>query len=211
MRKSLLSAAIVATLLVLWAGAHSIAQSGGAAPLGIAVIDINAIFKEHGRFKSTMENLKKEIQLAEEALKKERNYIQSRIDAAAQFKPGTPNFKQAEEEIADLQAKFNVKAQLKKKNFMERESKIYFNVYTEVTKEVQEIAARYNIKLVLRYNSEPPSDEGRDNILRTLNQPIVYQNGLDITRHVIDSLNNRGGLGAAPSAKGRVGFGNVTR
>lgn len=211
MRKSLLSATSVAVLLVLWAGANSIAQSGGTAPLGIAVIDVNAIFKEHGRFKSTMDNLKKEIELEESALKKERNYIQSRIEAANQFKPGTPNFKQAEEEIAELQSKFNVKAQLKKKNFMERESQIYFRVYSEISKEVQEIAGRYNIKLVLRYNSEAPNSETRDSILRTLNQPIVYQNGIDITRPVLESLNRRGGLGAAPSANGRVGFGNVTR
>ena len=210
MRKSLLSATIVASLLVLWASVNTSAQQGGPNALGIAVIDVNSIFKKHQRFQSTMEHLKKEIELEESALKKDRDYINKRIEAANQFRPGTPNFKQSEEEITRLQSDFNVKAQLKKKNFMERESKIYFNVYSEVTKEVQEIASRYGIKLVLRYNSEAPDDTSRETILRTLNQPIVFQNGIDITTAVLDSLNRRGGVGAAPAAK-RPGFGNPTR
>ena len=49
--------------------------------------------------------------------------------------------------IATKQAQINLKMSLQKKEFMEREALIYYQVYTEIEKEVAAFAQRYNIDL----------------------------------------------------------------
>jgi len=41
----------------------------------------------------------------------------------------------------------------------------------------------------LRFNGDPPDPNNRDDVLREINKPVVYQNGIDITPDVLADLN----------------------
>jgi len=103
--------------------------SANASRYGIAVVDVNYIFKNYSQFKSAMEGIKGDIEKAEVTLKSTREAIQAKEEQAKQYQPSSPEFKQLDEEVARLKADFNIKAGRTRKDFQEREAKVYYQTF----------------------------------------------------------------------------------
>ena len=99
-------------------------------------------------------------------------------------------------------ADFNLKMGKLRKDFLEREAKVYYQTYLEVVDAVKYYAKRQNIGLVLRFNGEPVDPNRRDDVLREINKPVVVQDQIDITPDVLALLNRdqQGGAAARPAA-----------
>jgi Skp family chaperone for outer membrane proteins len=156
----------------------------------VAVIDVGYIFKNHARFKAAMDKMKDEVMAAENSLKGERDRINGLMEQLKGFNAGTPEYKKLEAEIAKGQGDFNVNAQLQKKDFMDREAKVYLQVYTEVEKAVAQFAREHGIAVVFRFDGDPVDGADRNQILRGITKPIVYyESGNDITPDILKMLN----------------------
>jgi Skp family chaperone for outer membrane proteins len=196
-------ASIVCAAVVSLTHAVAFAQAPVAIPQGqpqqvrpaspsshVAVIDVGYIFKNHIRFKAAMDKMKDEVMAAENALKGERDRINGLMEQLKGFNVGTPEYKKLEAEIAKGQGDFNVNAQLAKKDFMDREAKVYLQVYTEVEKAVAQFAREHGIAVVFRFDGDPVDGADRNQILRGITKPIVfYEGGNDITPDVLKMLN----------------------
>ena len=152
------------------------------------MIDISKIFKEHPGFRAKLEDMKKDVTAAENTLKADRDEIRKVADAAKTFTPGSPNYKQAEERIATMQAQLQLKVNLQKKQFMDKEALIYYDVYTQIEAEVADFARRHGIGLVLRYNDIDMDRNNREAVLAGVNRAVVYQNNIDITFDILDRI-----------------------
>ena len=97
-------------------------------------------------------------------------------------------------------AEFNLKMGKLRKEFLEREAKVYYQTYLEVVDAVKYYAKRQNIGLVLRFNGEPVDPNRRDDVLREINKPVVVQDQIDITPDVLALINRDQQGGAAPLA-----------
>jgi Skp family chaperone for outer membrane proteins len=183
------------------AGAGVNPAGANASRYNIAVVDISYIFKKHDRFRSTMEQMKKEMEAIEAELKGDREKIAQQEQARNQFNQGSAEYKKAEEDIARQMADFNLKMGKLRKEFLEREAKVYFQTYLEVVDVVKYYAKRQGIGLVLRFNGEPVDPNRRDDVLREINKPVVVQDQIDITPDVLMLLNRdpSGGQAAAPT------------
>ena len=106
-----------------------------------------------------------------------------------QFKPGTQEYKQVEENVARMGAELQLEGAKRQKDFMEREAMIYYNAYREIETAVADFAARNSLSLVLRYSAEPMDPTKKETIMQGINRIVVYQNRLDITQYVLDRLN----------------------
>lgn len=156
----------------------------------VAVIDVGYIFKNHARFKAAMEKMKDEVLAAENGLKAERDRINGLMEQLKGFNVGTPEYRKLEAEIAKAQGDFNVNAQLQKKDFMEREAKVYLQVYTEIERAVSQFARENGIAVVHRFDGEPVDDSDRNKILGSITKPIVYHDPqVDITPDILRMLN----------------------
>ena len=156
----------------------------------VAVVDVGYIFKNHGRFKAAMDKMKDEVMTAENGLKGERDRINGLMEQLKGFNVGTPEYKKLEAEIAKAQGDFNVNAQLQKKDFMDREAKIYMQVYDEVEKAVAQFAREHRIAVVHRFDGDPVDNSDRNQILRGITKPMVYiEPGIDITPDILKMLN----------------------
>ncbi|MFM7290723.1 MAG: OmpH family outer membrane protein [Planctomycetia bacterium] len=156
----------------------------------VAVIDVGYIFKNHGRFKAAMDKMKDEVMAAENALKGERDRINGLMEQLKGFNVGTPEYKKLEAEIAKAQGDFNVNAQLQKKDFMDREAKVYLQVYSEIERAVGQFARQHGIAAVFRFDGDPVDNSDRNQILRGITKPIVfYDEGNDITKDILTMLN----------------------
>ncbi|MFM9057900.1 MAG: OmpH family outer membrane protein [Planctomycetaceae bacterium] len=179
-------------------------RATGAAPAThTAVIDIGYIFKNHTRFKAAMDKMKDEVMAAENSLKAEKDRINGLIEQLRGLNVGTPDFKRLEAEVAKAQGDFQVNAGLQKKDFMDREAKVYMQVYGEIEEAVKQFARQHGIAVVHRFDGEPVDAANRDRILGNIMKPIVYHDPLiDITPDVLRML-NASSVAGVPAAQPR--------
>jgi Skp family chaperone for outer membrane proteins len=160
-----------------------------AATHGVAVVDISYIFKNHARFKAAMEGMKKEMDNIEAQLKAKREEIAKLESKRNSYNLGTPEYKQLDEQLAKEMADFNLDMTRLRKDFLDREAKEYYKTYQEVVDAVGVYATQRNIGLVIRFNADPVDPNRREDVLREINKPVVFQNRIDITGEVLRSLN----------------------
>jgi Skp family chaperone for outer membrane proteins len=184
------------------AAAPAAGAASTAPPVAVAAIDLSKILKEGNHFNAMMDGMKVEVEAAEKRLNADRQAI---ADLEEQFKkaiaqnspsrllPGSPEYKQREEDLIKRKNDFNVAASIQKKDLMEKETKVYFIVYKEINEEVTKFAQYYNIQMVLRYNSDTPLDgTDRNEVARLMSKPIFYlKPELDITGQILGSLNTK--------------------
>jgi Skp family chaperone for outer membrane proteins len=202
-RKLLLSAAIIGLIISQAPVARAQQNTAGAnaARYGIAVVDISYIFKNYPAFTSAIEGLKKEMEGADGQLKADRDRLAQMEEQRNTLKPGTADFKRLDEELARQKADFSIKQGTIRRDFLEREAKIYYQTYTQVSYAVNQYASGNNIGMVLRFNGDQIDPAQREDVMRAIMQPIVYQNNVDITPDVL-ALLTRGGGATAPAAGG---------
>jgi Skp family chaperone for outer membrane proteins len=174
-----------------------------AAPSGtnVAVIDIAYIFKNHNRFNAAMGDIKRDIEQYDAYLRGKQKDFSEKKDQLQTFRTGTPEYRQKEEELARLQSGTQVEANLKRKEFMEQEARVYYRVYREIEQEVGVFAQRNRIGLVLRYAGDEMKEDDRTSVLQGVNRAVVYQQNLDITEFVLRQLNQ----GTTPPPTGPQG------
>ena len=202
--RSLLLSAVVSGFVLSFASevvAQGASPSANATRFGTAVVDVSYIFKNYSRFDSAMKGLKAEMEQIDGELKSERAAIASKEEQRKTLNPGTPDFNKLDEEIARATADFQLKAGRIRKQFLEKEAKVYYQTYQQVSAAVQQYAQSHNIGLVLRFNGDQIDPNVREKILHAINKPVVYQNNIDITPDVL-ALLNRGGAasGLSPTA-----------
>ncbi len=203
MKKLLISAAVVG--LVSSAVSPVLAQSAAPAATGfsagasasryhIAVVDISFIFKNYPTFTSQIEKLKTEMESADGALRAERDRLVQLEEERNTKKPGTPEFKQLDENLARLKAEFSIKQGTVRRDFLEKEALVYFTCYNQVSAKVKAYADQHDIGLVLRFTGDDVVDKNattnpdRDAVMRMIMQPIIHQNHIDITPDVLMTM-----------------------
>lgn len=165
--------------------AQQFVQGANAGGYGVAVVDISFIFKNLPAFTQQIDGLKKEMEAADGALKADRDRIVQMEEKRNALKPGTPEFKQQDEQLAQQKAAFSIKQGGVRRDFLEKEAKIYYQTYDQVSKAVQSYAMQNKIGMVLRFNGDQIDPTQREDVMRAIMQPIVFQNSVDITPDVL--------------------------
>lgn len=176
----------------------------------VAVIDIAKIFDEHPGFKQQMEQMKQEVEAVEASFRQRAKQMEAVRERMKQFTPGSPEYKDLDSQILQIQADGQVEATQKKKDFLDREAKLYYTVYAEIQNEVAAFARQNNIGLVLRFNSAP-IEPNRNSTLEGVNRPIVFQDRLNITQHILDQINRRFASQSSPAGDPRNGGASLNR
>ncbi len=204
--------AVIGGCLLAWAAPPAGAQAQGAAPaaspsIAVVLIDVAAVFKEHPYFNARMKELQADVDAAEATIKKQRDQLRSMMEELGRIKAGTEEYKRFEEQVFKFRSELDAKVQLQRKEFLQREAKIYYQAYQEVQREVEAFAAANNISIVLKFNRDPPDPEKPDEIVRDLNKPVLYYaRYLDITPHIIKQLREKMPVPTANTQNGPVPF-----
>ena len=88
--------------------------------------------------------------------------------------------------------------------FMEREAKLLYTTYSEISDRVARFAEKNGISLVLRFDSSAINADDRGSVQAGINRSIIYQRQLDITLAVLEQC-NRDKPAAGPAATGSGG------
>ena len=197
-----LAALICASLATSPAAAQQFQQGANAPAFHIAVVDMNFIFLNHSSFKGQMDSLKKQMEGIEESLKADRDRIAQLEKQLATLNPGTPDYKNLDNQIATAKASFNLKMNRQRKALMEQESKLYYQTYTQVKAVIEQYATQNKIGLVLRFSGDKLDPNNPQALIKAINNPIVFQNQIDITGDVLARLNgaSAANVGSRPAA-----------
>jgi Skp family chaperone for outer membrane proteins len=160
----------------------------------VAVLDISLVFEHFPAFQEQMTKLKSEVDQFEGFLKEEQKKLVEMREKLGNFEPGSKQFKETEEEMARANTDLRLKMEQQRREFLEREARIYFDGYAEVYNVVSTLADRNDIRLVLRFSSDSMKADDRGSVLQSVNRPVIYQKNLNITNLVIK------GLGGKPPA-----------
>lgn len=180
-----------ASLPLAW-GQAALPVAGRAVPSGnIALIDIKYIFEKHARFKMMMDDLKADVERAEAQVQAEQEAIKKLIERLENFR-GTAEYKAMEEEVAKRQSDLTVQIQLQRKEFLQREARIYYHVYQEILQELAYYCPQKGVDIVFRFTGDPVDVENPNSVLGFVNRPVVwYGRDRDITGIILESLNRR--------------------
>ena len=156
----------------------------------IVVIDIAKIFKKHHRFNQMMADIKKDIEDFDGYVKNETTKLKGMGEQLQAYRAGSLEYKAKEEEAARLTSDLQVKVGLKKKELLESEARVYYNVYRELEQKVAIFAQQNRIMMVLRFNSDDMKEDDRNSVLQGVNRAVVYYHPqLDVTELVLHELN----------------------
>lgn len=192
-------APVVLTLCLMAPAASAQNPAGINAPkYGIAVVDINYIFKKDARFLASMEAIQKDMMGVNESLNSRRTEIAKAEQEKETFNVGSPEFKQRDEAVAEMKAQFQLDVNKQRRDILEREAKVYYETYTRVTQAIGYYAKQKNIALVMRFIGEEPDPNRREEIIASINKDVHFQNQIDITPDVLAMLNQA--VGARPTA-----------
>ncbi len=209
MKKLVLSATLLASLLLVVSltptisGQQQSSYSANVQKYKVAVVDISAVFKHYQPFTGQVEAIKKEVANTEATLKQERAGILKKQEQLRGFNPGTEPFKKLDEEIASAQADFKLKADRLRKDFMDKEARVYHQAYLDIEKTIKLYAQHNDLGLVLRFSADeidPSKPAMRPDVLRHINKPVIYQSGIDITQDIIIRLNQGSQAARKPNA-----------
>jgi len=181
---------VAVALVVCLADVEANAQQGPPRPSGtsVAVIDLGEVFKNHPRLESQLEGIKSQVDSFQAVLRQEQQKLQGLSDELKTLKPGTETYRAKEKEYANLQAELSVLVRQRKREMAEQEAQIHYQAYQEIRDHVARFCQKYGIQLVVRFDREAIDPSNPQDVLAGLNRPVIFQNSLDITNHIIESL-----------------------
>ncbi|HEX7445977.1 MAG TPA: OmpH family outer membrane protein [Pirellulales bacterium] len=182
-----------ATLLAVLASmnltaARAVAQQRPAPQ--IALIDLGYIFSQHVRFKQLTEELRRDIESAENELRANKQQLQKMVEQLDEFSKGSPDYKQHEEDVVKRESELRVQVGMQKRDFNEKEARIYYTIYKEVMDQVRYYADKHGILLVMQFSGEPVDESDPGSIKQSLSKQVLHHNpAIDITPIILDAVN----------------------
>jgi Skp family chaperone for outer membrane proteins len=174
----------------------------------VALLDVSYVFDQLPRFKQVMNDMKKDVDNAEAAVKAETQSIQ-KLTQDLESKKGTADYRRMEEQITTRRANLAAQVETQRREFLQREAKIYYDFYRQIQMVVNDFCAANGIDIVLRFNTDPVDPETPQSVLSYINRPVVtYTRDRDITPDVLDIMIRRSapaGGTTVPAVGGRSG------
>jgi Skp family chaperone for outer membrane proteins len=144
------------------------------AQVSVAVIDMGAVFESHPMFLSQLESLKQEIREFEAQQQAQREGLSAKFQLLRGQDPSSEAYRTGEAEIASQTANLDVQKRLRSKEFAQKEAKIYFEIYTDVTAKINAYCQHYGIETVVHYNSRPMDVSNPATIMERIGSNVVF-------------------------------------
>lgn len=172
-----------------------------AIPHKVALIDVAFVFKEYDKFKLFQEDLKAEVEQAQEQDRKLLEDMKAEQAKMKSYQEGTPEFAQSEKKLAQLNLERQTFQLNQQRDFAKKQAQMYHTIYLEVSDYVAKYAKHKSYTLVLKFSRDEVEADNPNALLQGLNRPVVYFRAEDdITDTILTAMNDRFKGGASRSA-----------
>ncbi len=136
--------------------------------------------------KAQLKELGTEAERVQKDFERQLQDLQAQGQELNTRKPGTPDYQQLEEKLVSVKANIQGQIALKRKDFEQKEAKLYLNAYREISDEVTYFCKQSGISLVLNFNGDQPHEESPQDVGRHITKQVVfYTPNLDITPIIV--------------------------
>lgn len=154
-------------------------------PLGL--IDVGHIFKNYKPAAEKLATLKPAVQELEKTLQLRQVELEQIQRKLASPKEGDDRAK-LQGQFSKLQNELRIFVETERQGLQKRELQLQAEIYREVQAEVQNIAKERGLKLVVVRPRGSLDSQDAGELNRTLNQLVIFDDGLDITDDVLEAL-----------------------
>jgi Skp family chaperone for outer membrane proteins len=160
--------------------------------LPIAILNMDRVFKTHQPLLDQLAPAREEAKALQEKVQLRQAEIETVANQIRKAEPGSPDFQRLQGQLLKLNGELQQMAQAGQQTIQKKETTIYLAFYRILDEEVAKYAKAKGLKLVLR-QQESSLDEKQplQEILKSLNRSIIYQDGLDITDDILKALDVR--------------------
>jgi len=159
---------------------------------GIALLDVSYFYENHPGFKERLSELKADTNRSEQAFKKQKEELEGLEEQLKLLAVGTPEHAKMEAKVNQFKAQLAASFETQKAGFLRREARVYYDVYQEMAQEVEAYAKAHGITLVLRVHDNPVNVAKPDEVLKRINQPVIWHDQKrDITRTILQRLQRK--------------------
>jgi len=184
---------LAASVCGLLLGVHlTVASARGENSLPIAILNLDRIFKSHQPLLDQLAPAREEAKALQEKLQLRQAEIETVANQIRKTEPNTPDFQRLQAQLLKLNGELRQLAESGQQAIQKKETTVYLAFYRTLDDEVAKYAKAKGLKLVLR-QQEGSLDENQtlQEILKSLNRSIIYQDGLDITDDILKALDAR--------------------
>jgi len=166
-------------------------------PFYVAVIDVAQVMRMHPHFMEEQGKLKAQIDQAEAVFKQRQEGIEGKRRAleGGTFRPGTQEYQQQFDIIANEMADFERDARTLQRRFALANSQIMFDTYQDIKKTIGAYATARGIAQVTDYREFTPDPAIPETVAEDMDQRLVWFNPtLNLTKHIIGEVYAARGL-----------------
>ncbi len=169
----------------------------------IGTIDVDAVFKGYEKWKVTNSEFQAAVLNRQNELMKLKNEAQEEAQMLSKLTPGTEDFKQRENRVTELKARFEAGREQAQREFALREAENVATIYKEVQAMVGRVAQWRKMNYVVKVTNQPITGVDPSSVMNAINSTMVYADARnDITNDVVFNLNRmyKATSGPAPKA-----------
>ena len=188
---STLAVPLLALLLCYsWAQKPQVSGQEDRAKLDIALVDMVKLFNADKDYTAQREELQKEVAEAQKTLQEKQQALLQLQEEGRKAKPNSEEQKRIGEELRQKARDAESFRQNHVNKVLETEKSLNIKTWRTINERIQRYADDRGIRLIIRYTSQPVDDSKTpQEILALINQDVVYQNGLDVTEDILQTLN----------------------
>lgn len=175
------------------------------AQTSVALLDLAVVFENHPAFKSRLTQLKQDADgLQASVLQQRQALVKEQENLRLLYQPGSKEFKEKEKELAVKATQLEVDSNDRMRELMIQEAQLHYSVYSEVNKLVDEYCTQFDVRLVLRFNSNAVQPDKPESVMQQVNNAVVYYNpAKDITAAIVQRVSQVRGATASPGLQPR--------
>ncbi len=156
----------------------------------VAVIDIDRVLEEHIRLHNKLYEIKKARKKHDDEFnKKIATLDMEELNLTLIYKPGAPEVCDQLLKIAKARAELQAIATFDRNDFERQKAAAYNSAYDEVVKQVDHFAEKYDVKLVLNFDSGKTDGNDFDSVMRRIKRQVVLHEKRDVTNITLNLIN----------------------
>ncbi len=157
--------------------------------LPIALVNVDRILKEHKPLNNNLDPLKAEAKELEAAVQVRQAELENVGNHIRQIQPGSPDYQRLQIQFVKMQTDLQRFVAEGRSALQKKEATAYLSFFRQLDTEISKYAKANGFKLVLRqYESSFDDGQSLPDVAKALNRTILYEEGLDITDHILKAL-----------------------
>jgi Skp family chaperone for outer membrane proteins len=145
--------------------------------------------RNHVRLKTILANLEEQKREHAGRIEQQRRDLAAETAALEQLAASSPQRLRRQKEIDVAASQLELLEERKQAEFAKQAATAHYLAHSEIRECVKRFSQRHALDLVLNYDSSDVDADNPDEIMRRLDDRVVYQSRIDITEHVIALVN----------------------